>query len=504
MAQSNSAINRENQSSDVSLRDLAAPIFRRRRLLLVSFLILFTLTAAFGVSIAHSYESHMAILVNRERVDPLVTPQATTELISTSNPVTEEEINSEAELLKSRDVLEKVVLANGLADARGFSVFDLLRPRQTRGDRVAHAVKALAKQLTVEPATKANVIDVTYKSPDPQRSYGVLKSLGDLYVEKHVEVHRPPGSYQFFAQETERYQKALQDSELRLREFGQQEGVAAPDVIRTDLALQLTNSVGLMHVAQQSIAADGDRARSDQEQMKGTPQRSATTQSTSAASILIEQLRSALLSAQTKRTQLLLKYESTYPLVLEVDQEIAQTKAAIAEAEQTSYVDQTTDRDPTFELLREDLAKTRADLAGQQATIVSARQSIKSMQAQMVDLDQKSLTQQDLIRDAKANEDNYLLYLSKREQARTSDALDKTRIANVAIAIPPSIPVLPVFGIPFAMALAFGVAAALSISVAYACDYLDPTFHTPAQVISILEIPVVVSMPKMMAQRGSE
>jgi uncharacterized protein involved in exopolysaccharide biosynthesis len=196
---------------------------------------------------------------------------------------------------------------------------------------------------------------------------------------------------------------------------------------------------------------------------------------------------------------LLLKYEPTYPLVLEADQEIAQTRAAITEAEQTSYVDQETDRDPTFELLREDLAKTRADLAGQQASTVSTKHSIQSMQAQMVDLDQKSLTQQDLIRDEKANEGNYLLYLSKREQARTSDALDKTRIANVAIAIPPSIPVLPVFGIPFAMALAFGVAAALSISMVYTFDYLDPTFHTPAQVIAILDIPVVVSMSKMLA-----
>jgi uncharacterized protein involved in exopolysaccharide biosynthesis len=500
MAQSTSTIDRGNQpSADISLRDLAAPIFRRKRLLLVSFVALFALIAAFGMVMAHSYESHMAILVNRERVDPLVTPQATTELISTSDPVTEEEINSEVELLKSRDVLEKVVLANGLADSRGFSFLNLLHLRQTKDDRIARAVKALAKQVKVEPATKANVIDVSYRSADPQRSYGVLKSLGDLYVEKHVEVHRPPGSYEFFAQETERYQRALQESELRLRDFGQQQGVAAPELIRTDLALQLTNSVGLMHAAQQSIAADQERIRNDQEQMKVTPQRSATTQSTSAASVLLEQLKSTLLSAQTKRTQLLLKYEPTYPLVLEADQEIAQTRAAITEAEQTSYVDQETDRDPTFELLREDLAKTRADLAGQQASTVSTKHSIQSMQAQMVDLDQKSLTQQDLIRDEKANEGNYLLYLSKREQARTSDALDKTRIANVAIAIPPSIPVLPVFGIPFAMALAFGVAAALSISMVYTFDYLDPTFHTPAQVIAILDIPVVVSMSKMLA-----
>ena len=83
---------------------------------------------------------------------------------------------------------------------------------------------------------------------------------------------------------------------------------------------------------------------------------------------LLQNLQAALLAAQVKRTQLLLKYEPTYPLVQEMDQEIAQTKSAIDAAQKSAYLTQTTDRDPTYELLREDLAKTAADLASQRAT----------------------------------------------------------------------------------------------------------------------------------------
>jgi uncharacterized protein involved in exopolysaccharide biosynthesis len=500
MAQMNKKLNLGEQlSPDISLRDLAAPLFRRRRMLLLSFPVLFLFVAVVGALICHKYESHMAILVNRERFDPLVTAEATTEMVTTANPVTEEEINSEAELLQSRDVLEKVVLANGLADKHGFSLFDIFRPNETREDRIARAVKTLAKKLKIEPGTKTNVIDVSYSSSDPQLSYGVLQTLGDLYVEKHVAVHRPPGSYEFFAQETQRYQRALQDSEARLRLFGQKQGIAAPDQVRTDLAVQLTNSIGQLHSTQQAIAADEQRIHSDQRQMAVTPQRSPTQQASASADKLLEDLNAGLLAAETKRTQLALKYEPSYPLVQEADQEIAQTKAAIAEAERTRYVTQTTDRDPTFELLREDLAKTQADLAGQQANLSATKQSIQSMQAQMVDLDQKSLTEQDLLREEKANEDNYLLYLSKREQARTSDALDKTRIANVAIAIPPAIPVLPAYSLPFVMVVALVLAGVLSIALAYVIDHLDPSFHTPGQVVDMLGIPVVVAVPKKTA-----
>jgi len=168
-----------------------------------------------------------------------------------------------------------------------------------------------------------------------------------------------------------------------------------------------------------------------------------------------------------------MKYDESYPLLKEADQEIAQFKAAIAQANETRYVTETTDRDPTFELLREDIAKSQADLAAQRATLAATKQSIKSIQGQMVNLDQQSIAQQDLLRDAKADESNYLLYLSKREQERTTDALDNTRIANVAIAVPPAIPVLPEYGWSLILLAATGLAMVTSIGAAYAANFMD-------------------------------
>ena len=208
-------------------------------------------------------------------------------MITPSAPVSEEEINSEAELLKSRDVLERVVLANGLEKQHGHSFLDLFRPKQDEADRVERAVRSLAKTIKVEAGTKTNIIEVSYSSPDPSLSYGVLNTLGNLYLAKHVAVHRPPGSYQFFAQETQNYHQAMEDSEARLRSFQKQQGAAAPDLERSNLASQVTNSVGQLHLAQESIAADQQRILSDRQQMKLRPERSATLRSTSAADKLL-------------------------------------------------------------------------------------------------------------------------------------------------------------------------------------------------------------------------
>ena len=486
-------------SLDISLRDLAAPLFRRRHVLIATFLVALGAVVLAGLLMPPHYTSHMAILVNRERLDPLVTTESTTQMIATSTPVSEEEINSEAQLLKSRDVLEKVVLANGLQKQHGSFFLNLLHPRQDEADRTARAVRSLAKAIQVDAGTKTNLIDVTYSSPNPQLSYGVLKTLGNLYMEKHVAVHRPPGSYRFFAQQAQSYRQAMEASEGRLRNFETGQGAAAPELERTNLATQVTNAIGQMHMAQEAVAADRQRIRSDRQQMGLVPRRSSTLQSTSPADKLIANLGPALLAAETKRTQLALKYDPNYPLVREADQEVAAAQAAIAAAEKTQYVSNTTNVDPTFELLREDLAKTEADLAAQRASLAAVNDSIHSLQTEMVNLDQKSLTEQDLLRDVKANEGNYLLYLSKREQERTSDELDKTRIANVAIAVPPDVPALPNHS--FLLVLLFGVmcATAVAVAMAYIVEYFDSSFHTPAQVIDMLGIPVVVAVPKKTA-----
>ncbi len=481
----------------ISLRELVAPLFRRKKILLATLAVAFPLLLPAGFLLFHTFRSQMAVLVSRERIDSLVTTGVPNQTITEPVEVPEEEINSEAELLLSADVLEKVVRANHLQDESSW--LDSILPRPDEVHRVARTVKMLAHRIKVRPSTKADIIDVSYSSGDPRRSYAVLNSLAGFYLEKHALVHRAPGSYRFFAAETERYQKALDDAEARLRSFVQTLGGAAPDIERTDLDLQLTGSIGQLHTTQQAIAADLMRIRSDQEQMKGTPPRATTQVASAPPDMLLQNLGAALLAAETKRTQLLLKYDPSYPLVKEADQEVAETKAAFEKAEATKYVTENTNTDPTFELLREDLAKTQADLAAQRASLTANRASIDSMQGQMTQLAEKEIEQGDLTRDQKADEQNYLLYLTKREQARTSDALDKTKIENVAIAIPPSIPVLPVMSAPMVILLAFVGACLLAIMTAYGFDYFDTSFHTPAEVVDMLGIPVVITVAKKSA-----
>ena len=484
---------------EATLRDILTPLFRRRRLLILCFGGVFLGAIATSVILSSRYEAQMDILVNRDRMDPVVTTEQFSQTAPVAPPVTEEEINSEVQLLQSGDLLKEVVLANKLQDVEKDSIWSKLTPKRDEDTYIAKAVEHLGKKLKVDAVKKTNMIEVSYQSTDPQLAYGVLNTLSTVYLQKHVAVQRPAGSYDFFAKETDKYQKALQESEIRLADFGRVEGSAAPDVVRTDLAQQVATSIAALHQAQQAASADEQRIRNEEAQLKETPARSATLEASNAADVLLQQLQANLLAAQLKRTQLAMKYDPSYPLVQEADQEIAETQAAIKEAEKTKYINQTTDRDPTYELLRADIAKTSADLASQKATASAVAQSIDSMNLKMVDLDQKAVKQADLIRETKANEANYLLYLSKREQEKTSDALDQKRIANVAIALPPSVPVLPAYSALLVLLIGFLLAVCVAAGAAFVAEYLDPSFRTPDEVMNILKMPVLASMPKKVA-----
>lgn len=485
----------------LTLRDILMPIFRRRRLMALSFCCVFVSITVFAWTwVARYYVSKMQVLVEQDRSDPAIST-AQNAAMATNKVLTTDQVSTEMALLQGQDMLRSVAKTCGLSDRP--SAMDVFLPRDPAlrsAQKLENAATGLAKSLAVEVEKSSDVINVKYgKVGEPETPACVLQTLGKLYLAKHLQLRRPAGASEFFAQQTQEYKDALSQAEARLVNFSHEMGVAAPDELRSHLSEQVANSEAALVQAREEASADVQRIYAEERQLESTPSRSPAQEVSNSANLLLEQLGSSLLAAQEKRTQLLAKYEPTYPLVREADQEIAQAQAAIEQAEKAKYVNQTTDRDPTYELLRQDLAKTQADLASQKALATATSESIHTMKLQMVDLDQKAVEQAALMREVKADEGNYLLYLNKREQQRSSDVLDAKRIADVAIAVPPVVPSLPAHSPVLVTIIGFVLAVFVSVAAVFTMEYLDGSFRTPAEVAEVLNMPVLASVPRRVA-----
>jgi uncharacterized protein involved in exopolysaccharide biosynthesis len=475
-----------------TLRDGLAIGFRHKRVLILCFggVLLGTVLAA--ILIPPSYRAETRILVKRERVDPVVSSSQSVPAPS-RDEVTEEQLNSEAALVESDDVLRQTVLSCGLQQRKSLSGWLFGR---TDDQKIARAIDKLKAGLKIEPIRKSNLISVTYESSDPKLAAAVLSTLAKGYIEKHLEVHRPPGQMKFFEHETELYRQDLEKAESQLREFSQQQGGVAPLLAR-DIALQkLSDFNASLQQTRADLASTQQRIQDLERQAGTTPERMTTQVKESDDASVLQQLKSALLTLELKRTELLTKYQPSYRLVQEVDKQIEDTRASIASEESKPLRDKVTDENPTYSWIGTELAKAKADYSGLQAREAATQTIVAMYQGSTRQLEEKDLARHDLARTAKTDEDNYLLYLRKREEARMADALDEQRILNVAIVENPSVPSLPTgdrwrYGM-----VGLLLAATLSAGAVFTMEYLDPSLRTPSEVMSELNIPVLAAVPQ--------
>jgi uncharacterized protein involved in exopolysaccharide biosynthesis len=340
------------------------------------------------------------------------------------------------------------------------------------------------------------MISVQFEAEDPELAAQVLKTLAGFYVEKHLEVHRPSGELKFFDQQAERYRTGLREAELRLIGFIRERGIVSPDLER-DLAVQkMAEFKATYEQTQAQIAETEQRIRSLEQLDASIPSRQLTQVRTSDNAQLMQQMKSTLLTLHLKRTELLTKFDPSYRPVQEIDKQIADTSAAIAKEESAPIREETNDQNPTHEWLKMELTKAQADLAGLKAKATANDATLKKYRANAGELQDASIAQQDLLRATKTQEENYLLYLHKEEQARINDALDQRGILNVAIAEQPTVPALPVRSSLAYGLLSIFLAGTGSLGLALVSDFFSPAFRTPAEVTCYLGAPVLASIPK--------
>ncbi len=143
--------------------------------------------------------------------------------------------------------------------------------------------------------------------------------------------------------------QSLEQAQSQLIEFSRNRGVISAELER-DLTLQKLSEAEAAELAvQTSIAEASERAHSLDARLRTLPEHRVAQVRNADNPQLQEKLKSKLLELELRRTELLTKFQPSYPLVQEVDQQIAQAKAAIEAEDLKPLRDETTEQDPEYE-----------------------------------------------------------------------------------------------------------------------------------------------------------
>lgn len=497
MSEELTLVRRPVSAPSLTLRDLAVIFFRQRRVWILTSLTVFLCVMGYGL-LTPSYQAHMKVLVRHGRIDPEISPVRSSSAEFQRHEVTEEELNSEVELLRDEEILRQVTIAAGLAREPGW-----LSRLWDRGEevRIARAARRLGSRLEVEPVRKTALIAIRFASADPAEAAKVLRCLAQAYQERHLRVGRPTGESHFFEGQLQQARRDLDQAEFAMVNFSADGGVVSPGLER-DMALQrLSEAAAAEQQTRIQIAETAQRVRALDAKLHAFPERVVRDIRTSDNPQLMEKLKSRRLELQLKRTELLTKFEPTYPLVQEVDLQIAEADAAIAEQQSAPLWDQTSVPEPNHEWALAELTKAEVEMSALTARSTASRRVLADSRSAALRLGQRALQQEDLLRNLKSAEERYLLYAGKREEARIEDALDQDGILNITVAEEPSVPALPArSALPFAL-LGLVLAGTVGTAVAFAVDYCDPAFRTPDEVVAYLETPVLACLPAQIGAR---
>jgi uncharacterized protein involved in exopolysaccharide biosynthesis len=455
-------------------------ILRRNRLVaLIGFAAVFVPALAWVLFSPEKYEAELRILVKRERIEG--------SLGSGSGPVSQQEVSSEVELLRSRELLEQVAQRHGLVtDTDSGEAALALAARQLEGD------------LNVEAVSDTNVIALRYAARNPRQVADVLNGLAALYLEKRAALERHGEALEFFQEQAGLHNGELETVQQAMGEFATRNQVSLLLQQKT-AALQRAEEIEKELVGV-SAEIQASRRRLDQLRQQGeklpatvkTASRSARNQA------LIEKLKSLLLELENRRTELLTRYEPGYRLVVEVEKKISDTQAALQREEQAIVVDETEALNPIRQSVEAEYFRTQTELAGLEARQRDLRTKLSEQRGRQMRLEEMTAEHDTLERKLKLAEDNYLRYEERKEQARIANALDLEQLLHVSIVEPAKEPALPLERHTAVMVLlGLLLASCTGVGTAVVFDRRNRAVNSAAEIAALTGLPVLSTAPAM-------
>jgi uncharacterized protein involved in exopolysaccharide biosynthesis len=476
--------------TNLSLRAAIEALFRQKLLFASVAASVLLLAIATSVLLPRQYMSEMKFLVQNARGNVVVTPEKTNPQNVVSD-VTETQVNSELEILRSHDVVDPV------ADPG----WDKIPAGQQNPGRVRQHEALLAgfdKKLETEPVRKTNVIDVRYRASDPQQARNVLQRLSQTYLEQHRRMQRPGGASAFFASEAERYQKAWDQASRDLVDFQQHHQLYSLAQRETDLEEKLTKAESDLLASEAGLQELDARLEESRRGQRTMATRQTTQNRTGPNLQSVEQLTALIIELENKRTVLLTNYKPEDRFVRELDQQIASTRAALTEAAVARPLEVTTDVDPAWQQVRTDFAQgkiSRRAQAARRRAIVVQMARLKRDLGKMQDLD---VQYNNLEEQVKERRENHELYAQKRDQSQIADAMDDRGLMNVVVAQQPTLSYLPAGPKRLTNAvLGLVTALFLGLCAVYLAEAGRNTIATPHELEAASRYPVLATLPVM-------
>jgi uncharacterized protein involved in exopolysaccharide biosynthesis len=462
---------------DLTTRELLSILFRERLKLFLVFFVLCVAVIGFSYLLPPYYEATARLLVKtgrefQTRSDP------NQPIVAVPSSTKQEIVNSEIQILTSRDLIEAVIDKIGA---------DKLYPGAGTADA---AIRNFQSDLAVSPVEQADVIDIGYRNRNHDVAVAALGALVELYQQKHAEMFADP-RYKFLDQQTKQYQDQLDAVVKKEADIRSVKSLFDVDSQRAKLLDDRASTASILEQLKSQAIDAHQRIDFLTNRLKTTPP---LIPAGVAQADVVEQAKARLLDLQVKSQQLHERYVGDVKPLQDTDAEIAKLKDLLSRNDAMNRKEWS-QRNTAYDDMVVALNRAMADAAPLDQQIDLREKEAQSIDARLRDLEEGATAVGDLERERRVLEELVHTYRTRYEEARMSEDLDRDRVVSISVIQRPDAPARPAGPrhLPFALAgLLAGLIAAAGLLLYY--FVFRETLITVESVERIIGLPVVASV----------
>ena len=342
-------------------------------------------------------------------------------------------------------------------------------------------VNAFLGSVSLDPIRGSRLVNVSFKSSDPQFAARAADALVEEYVQQNFELRTDTTrkSLQFLAEELAKQQEKVSESEKAMADYRQNNNALSLE------DRQNTVVASLNQINDQYTKAKTERIQKETlyRQVEGLAPTSPQLESVSAifANPAVSAIRTRLNELQRERTTLNERYGDKNPQVIAnknaIDDTTRQYQLALSAALAT--------------------IKTEYETALSQERRLSAE--LDSQKGAAMDLNRKGVSYTVLEREAQSNRQIYDALLQRQKELQVVSNSGGNNVRLMDRAVVPGGPFTP--NVQRNMMLGGLAGLLLAIALVLVVDYLDDTVKTPEDITRRLRLPFLGLVPAVKGEK---
>ncbi len=515
-----------------TLRDLLYVLFGHKRKVMAFVVLLFGVVALKTLLRPNTYRSEARLLLRLGRENVSLDPTATIGEIANINRSYDGEIKSELEILKSREIVERVIddlgadgfrrdskkASSGTATANSPPTGGALRALGNALNAVRaqparlmvylgiaaplsereRAIRRIVENTEIEALENTSVITLAYEEQDPNLARDILDRFIRAFLEKHLAVYHTENSRGFFEQQVSELGEKLSGTEKEFQSAKDATGICS-------LVEQQSSLVSMIGMLDRSIAeteaelaAATARVAGIQKILAQVPETLVVEEVTGLSDYGADLMRGRLYDLLLAEKEIESKY-TRESRQLEMIREQVSEGRSILEKEQSKPARTEVKKgvNDTWQQMQTALATERSNIAALQSKLQKLRAQAVEAQADLRELNDAEIRTSRLQREITLLADSYSRYFAKLEEARIDQALKSERISSISVLQAATMPVEPV-GPSKLLLLGLGLVLAIAGGVGFAffCEYMDHSLKTPEDIQEKLQLPALAFIPR--------